>query len=343
MSYRLYILLCGLLICVGIGYAKVMTTTHSYSRSWELFEYSLGGYAEHSDRHKFSLNFDENVSGSYIWYSFKINHIGDKIYFVIGNGGKFEIQEIAKSKLVDRFTKAYCPVIDYLYDDGLAFIEITSLARVDRYLMGESDYDMEYRYNSRYYSNTSHQLEKSGQESELLNANFDFWLGEGHPIGEWLEFVEPVVTKKETKTGAAEYVRLATQQNYDNELHIENGPIVKWSLLENDLLLYLSVGKREFYFEVSLGESPTVKRSVQLMEDNRAIDYRYDDEGRIETLIIRQPDQTEVYCYDTDGGFLTRKLTIPNDDSDTYVEEIFDVAKEYRKYTPRPDETIVVR
>jgi len=330
-----------------MSYANVTTATRYYSRFWELFEYSLTGNAEYHQRDKYSLNFDESVSGSLIWYTFEFQYKGHKLHIVTSNGNdsntkEFSISDINKYKMFDEFTQSYKPVIDHLFDCGLVFTEITSVTPAERWEMGKSEMYLEYNYHSRNFSKTSHNMTGSGMMSEQLDGSFNFWLGEGYPIGEWLEFVEPVIAKTEAKTGASEYAYAATPQDFDNELHIasEKEVIVKWTLLDHELLLYLSVGKREFYFEVRLDESPTVTCSVQLMEDKSAIDYRYDDEGRIEALIYRMSDQTEVYRYDSDKGFLTRKLTIPNDNSDTYVEDIFDTDKEYRKFEPTPQHNV---
>lgn len=348
MSRRVCLFVIGLLIFINMGYADVMTNTHSHSRSWELFEYSLTGNAEFIEKDKYSLLFNEKVSGSSVWYSFELKCKGHKLQVFTANGGRddsyeFSMHDISTSKGIDDFAQIYVPIVDLLFGDGLVFGEFTSVTPADKFETGMSEQYMEYHYHRREYSKTSHQLTTSGMMIEQLGRSFDFWLGEGHPIGEWIAFVEPVVSKTEAKTGALDCAYVGIPEDFDNELHIssEKEAVVKWTLNKDDLSFYLSLGKRAFFFEVRLGESPLLMRSIEEREDKK-IEYRYDEGGCVESLKIRLPESLEIYEYDYVEGFLTRKRTISNDAPDICIEEIFDVSKEYRKFTPRYDETIEV-
>lgn len=348
MLRRIYLLVVGLMICSSMSYADITNKTHSHSRFWELFEYSLNANAEFIENNKYSLNFKENVSGWFIWYSFELNYKGHKVQIYTANGGRddskeFSIHDISTTKKFDDFTQIFVPIVDLLFGDGLVFGEITSVTPVESFEIGMSEQYMEYHYCWRGYSATSHQLINSGMMSEQLDRSFDFWLGEGHRIGEWLDFVVPVVSKAETWTGELDYAYVAIPQEFDNELHIssEKEAIVKWTLNEHDLSFYLSVGKRMFYFEVKLGESPMLIRSVEERE-NKLIEYQYNADGCVESLMIRSPESVEIYEYDSEEGFLTRKRTISKGTSDICVEETFDVSKEYRKFTSRHDDIITV-
>lgn len=192
----------------------------------------------------------------------------------------------------------------------------------------ETEY-WKYLYNVLTYSKGSHQMIADGDVSCFFFDYFNFGTDEGEACGTWSVLKDEVVKKKESLAGSPEYRFNNIHYDLNNKSDVL-GREVCWTITQDEFILEFSpYDTRTIIVVVKYSDKPYVSRILQ-KESDEFIEHTFAGNGNLATLAVKDKIFSGIYFYDTEKRYMVaRQEKGFHSATDNYIEETFDVEKEY--------------